>query len=202
MQSYLWLWSGLIPRGIYLVSAAVLALAIASARIRGEGFREIGVRLDNLAPALRDAALVTAIPVVSLLAAGVVMGTVRPDWIITVERLPWLVLWGFLQQLVLQGFVHRRMNEAIRGDVAREVLTAAVFAACHLPNWRLMIATFIGGWIWSVLYRRHPNLLALAVAHAVSSAAVSIALGPALLHGMKVGRGYFTYEAPVPPSRP
>ncbi len=188
MQSYLWLWSGLIPRGIYLVSAAVLALAIASARIRGEGFREIGVRLDNLAPALRDAALVTAIPVVSLLAAG--------------GGLPWLVLWGFLQQLVLQGFVHRRMNEAIRGDVAREVLTAAVFAACHLPNWRLMIATFIGGWIWSVLYRRHPNLLALAVAHAVSSAAVSIALGPALLHGMKVGRGYFTYEAPVPPSRP
>jgi membrane protease YdiL (CAAX protease family) len=186
----------MIPRGIYVVSSAVLALAIFSAWIRREGLREIGIRLDNLAPALRDAALVTAVPVVSLLAAGAAMGSVRADWIVTVERLPWLVVWGFLQQYVLQGFVHRRMNEVLRADAAREILTAAIFAACHLPNWRLMIATFIGGWIWAVLYRRHPNLLALAIAHAVSSAAVSIAFGPALLHGMKVGRGYFTYEAP------
>jgi len=169
--------------------------------MRGEGPREIGIRLDNLVPALRSAALVTAIPSAAILIAGVALGTVRPDWIVTVKRLPWLVVWGFLQQYVLQSFVHRRVNEAIRGDVPREILTAAVFATCHLPNWQLMIATFSAGWIWSYLYRRHPNLIALAFAHAVGSAALSIALGPALLHGMKVGRGYFTYEPPATPSR-
>jgi membrane protease YdiL (CAAX protease family) len=187
---------GLVPRGIYVVSSAVLALAIASALLRREGLKDVGVRVDNLTPALREALLVSIVPVAGMLATGLAMGTVRPDWRITVLRLPWLVVWGFLQQFVLQAFVHRRMMEAVRGDRAREILTALVFAACHLPNWRLMIATFIGGWIWSVLYRRHPNLIALAFAHGLCSAALSISLGPALLHGMKVGRGYFTYVPP------
>jgi len=124
------------------------------------------------------------------------MGTVRADWMTTVTRLPWLVVWGFLQQFVLQGFVHRRMMEIVKENLPREVMTAAVFALCHLPNWRLMIATFIGGWIWAVIYRRNPNLFALALSHALASAALSIAFGPALLHGMKVGRGYFTYAPP------
>ncbi|MBI3447732.1 MAG: CPBP family intramembrane metalloprotease [Acidobacteria bacterium] len=198
VQSYLWLWSGLIPRGIYLVSAGVLGIAIAGALTRRERAREIGARFDNLARALSEAGIVTIAAAAGLLVAGGWLGTIRPDWAVTVSRLPWLVVWGFLQQFVLQSFVHRRVNEIVRGNAARELATAAIFALCHLPNWRLMIATFTGGWIWSILYRRNPNLFALAAAHAVSSAALSIGFGPALLHGMKVGRGYVTYVPPAP----
>jgi len=193
VESYVWIWGGLFPGGVLFVAGGVLGVALYSAHRRGEGLREIGVRIDNLRPALRDAAAAT-IPLSALLiAAGMGFGRVRPDWIAVVTRLLWLVGWGFLQQLVLQGFVHRRLMEALPTEGKRAAATAAVFAICHLPNPRLMAATFAAGYVWAVLFRRSPNLLALALSHAVGSAALSIAFGPELLHGMRVGMNYFTY---------
>src|SRR5262249_57366567 len=78
VQSYVWLWVGLIPRGIYVVSAAVLLLAIASIRIHGDGPREIGLRLDNIVPASKQALLLTAIPSIAILAVGIAAGAGRP----------------------------------------------------------------------------------------------------------------------------
>jgi len=196
VESYVWTWNGIFKAGIYVVSAAVLGLAVVSAVVRKESLRDIGIRLDNLGRALAEAVMLTIIPAASMLAAGMMMGTVRPDWRHTVSHFPYLVFWGFLQQYVLQGFVHRRLNLVVGNRVAQELLTAAFFALCHLPNWRLMLGTFAGGWMWAFLYRRNPNLFALAVSHAIGSAALSIAFGPGLLHGMKVGRGYFSFVAP------
>jgi len=84
-QSYLWLWSGVIPRGIYVVSAAVLGLAIASILVRRETAREIGLRLDNLGRALAAATVVTIPAAAGLLAAGARRGAMRPGGPVAVE---------------------------------------------------------------------------------------------------------------------
>jgi len=197
VHSYMWLWGGSFPGSFIVVGVAVLTLAIGSAWARGEGLRELGIRLDTFPAALRDAAAVTIPVAAGILVGGAWLGTVRADWPIVVARLPWLVGWGFLQQIVLQGFVHRRVGEILERDDLRQALTAAIFAFCHLPNPPLVAATFVGGWIWARIFRRAPNLLALALSHGVGSGALSIAFGPALLHGMRVGRGYFTYLPPA-----
>ena len=145
-------------------------------------------------PALRDAAAVTLPLCAFLLIGGLWVARLRPDWIIVVKRLPWLIGWGFLQQFVLQGFVHRRLRDVLATDRERELATGLYFALCHFPNPRLMGATFFSGWIWAILYRRNPNLIALALSHAAGSASLNIAFGPEMLRGMRVGLGYVTYR--------
>ena len=197
----MWIWGNWFPGSFLVVSVAVLGLAICSGHRRGDGLREIGVRIDNLVPAAKEAAAVTLPVAAAVLAVGSAVGTLRPDWRIVAVRLPWLIAWGFLQQFVLQGFVHRRVREIVQGDRIREIATAAIFASCHVPNIPLIAVTFVGGWVWAALFRRCPNLIGLAVSHGIGSAAVAIALGPELLHGMRVGRGYFTYVY-IPPTIP
>jgi len=194
VQSYVWFWNRLFDGGVFVVAALVLGTAIRSGHRRGEGLRDIGIRFDNFLPALRDAAVVTVPMCALIIIWGLWVERLRPDWMIVVNRLPWLVCWGFLQQFVLQGFVHRRFMEILGTTRERELATGLYFALCHLPNPRLMAATFVSGWIWAVLYRRNPNLIAIALSHAAGSASLNIAFGPEMLRGMRVGMGYLTYR--------
>lgn len=190
----MWGWGRSFPGSGAVVVVGVFGTVAFSALRRGEGLRELGFRLDNFLPALRDTALVTAPLVAVLLIAGAGFERVRPDWMEVVLKLPKLVAWGLVQQTILQGFVHRRLREALSSSRHVDLATAAFFALCHLPNVRLMAGTFVGGWAWSAIYRRNPNLFALSIAHALGSAALNIAFGPELMRNMRVGGGYFTYE--------
>jgi hypothetical protein len=195
----MWAWGGTFPGSIFVVSFGTLGLAIWSAHRRGEHLTDIGLRIDNIRPALLLAAQATVPVIIVIFAAGFTWGRIRPDWLVVVGRLPWLVCWGFLQQFVLQGFVHRRLADLIEVRRDRELMTGLIFALFHLPNPRLMIATFVAGWVWAWVFRRRPNLLALAISHAVGSAAVSIAFGQDLMKGMRVGRAALFYEHRTPP---
>lgn len=192
VQSYMWLWPGAFPGAGLTVGAVIILMALRSLRARGETLHDVGVRTNNLRPAIADAAFSTLPFCALLLAAGHGYDRVRPDWLVVLSRFPWLIVWGFLQQFVLQAFVHRRLRDVFPPRAAA-IAAAIYFALCHLPNPRLMIATFAGGWVWSICYRRHPNLLVLAVAHALGSACLSIAFGPELMRGMRVGLGYLSY---------
>ncbi|HET9480476.1 MAG TPA: CPBP family intramembrane glutamic endopeptidase, partial [Candidatus Polarisedimenticolia bacterium] len=107
------------------------------------------------------------------------------------ERFSTVLAWGFLQQYLLQSFIHRRLASLIDGPLARELATAGIFAVLHLPNPVLVPVTFVAGFVFSVLFRRNPNLAVLALCHAVGSTAVAFAFDPGVLHRMRVGPGYF-----------
>jgi membrane protease YdiL (CAAX protease family) len=58
----------------------------------------------------------------------------------------------------------------VRAPVLQVLITAAAFACVHFGNPGLMVLTFLGGIVWSVLYRRWPNLWLLAGSHTVLAA--------------------------------
>ena len=59
--TYIWVWQGSFPGNAQLIVALYFGIGIASHLRRGESARQIGVRLDNWRPALRNAALVVGI---------------------------------------------------------------------------------------------------------------------------------------------
>jgi membrane protease YdiL (CAAX protease family) len=190
----MWAWGGSFPGSGAVVVFGVFGTIAWSILRRGEGLRDLGFRWDNFGPALRDVVLVTAPLACLLLLAGAGFDRVRPDWPEVLAKLPKLAAWGLVQQTILQGFVHRRLREVLGAPRSVDLATAAFFSLCHLPNARLMAGTFVGGWVWSAIYRRNPNLFALALGHALGSAALNIAFGPELMRNMRVGGGYFNYQ--------
>ena len=157
---------------------------------RGETLREIGFRTDNFLAACRLLLLPTAL--VALLA-------VAAAWITSHSILvaPWrnrfllLPLWALFQQYALNGFINRRAQLSFGKGPKSVLLVAIVFALFHFPNPLLVILTFVGGVIWAAVYQRQPNLYALALSHAVSSATLALAVSPKLLDGLRVGFKYF-----------
>jgi membrane protease YdiL (CAAX protease family) len=71
------------------------------------------------------------------------------------------------------------------------VACAAIFGALHLPNPFLSIVTFGAGYCFCALFRRCPNLFALALAHALASTVLYHFLPMQITHFMRVGPEYF-----------
>ncbi|MGH9870820.1 MAG: CPBP family glutamic-type intramembrane protease, partial [Candidatus Polarisedimenticolia bacterium] len=187
--SFIWIWSRR-PHAIQIVYVLGLGLSLSAHWRHRERLADLGLRLDNLGPALRDAAIPT-VPLVSFfLLRAWWTGHWSPE-ALDPERFGALLVWGFFQQYLLQAYIHRRLAAVIERPLVCELAVAAVFAALHLPNPVLVPVTFLAGFVFSVLFRRHPNLFVLALCHALGSTAVAFAFDPEVLHRMRVGPGYF-----------
>jgi membrane protease YdiL (CAAX protease family) len=171
-----------------LALAGVLALCAWSNRRHGGGW---GFRPDALGPAARRAALLTVPAVAVILVAGKELGSLHPPANLAL-RFTVLLLWALLQQFILQTVILREARRAMPRQAA--LLTAAgLFALVHLPNPLLTPVTFVAalGWCW--VYDRYPNLLPIALSHALASLALAAAFDPAITGGMRVGYGYFLH---------
>lgn len=176
---------GAIPIGL------AFALMLYSHHARGETARVIGWRMDNFMAAGRRLALPLLGFVILILLIGWWLGSLRLE--LTELRLRFLTLplWGLMQQYVMQGFINRRAQLLWGKGLRTTLLVGAIFALLHLPNPWLSVATFAGGAILAHLYQRVPNLLALALAHALASLLLVSTLPPTALHSMRVGFKYF-----------
>ena len=178
-----------------LVAAVPVGLAFAlmlfSHRERGETARDVGWRLDNFWHAARLLALPVLAAAIVIVGAGWLLNSLRFDGRQMMEWAAWLPLWGLMQQYVLQGFVNRRAQLALGRGWRSVLLVALVFALLHLPNPLLTAATFAGGLVWAYVYQRAPNLLALAISHALMSLLLAASLPPALIRSLRVGIKYF-----------
>lgn len=182
---YIWFFEGRADRAwVYLPGAIVLGLAFWHARRR----REWGFDRKALRGAARLTALWTAAAVIGIFVAGAVAGTVhdRRDFLGSFLA---LVPWGGAQQWVLQTAVLRDCQRAA-GRQAGIGIAALLFGLVHLPNVFLTVMTTIGGLIWCPIYDRYPNIVPLAVSHALATLAILYAFDEAITGRLRIGASF------------
>jgi membrane protease YdiL (CAAX protease family) len=195
------------PRHRWLMAVPALlaiALMVNSQRVRGESAREIGLSFDYFSRALRLLMGPTLIACLGFASIGYFTGSFHRTSHFWLNALV-TPIWALIQQYVLQGFIYRRVRFLLLNDSLSPkdrkrrlrlaiVATAAIFSCAHAPNPMLMTLTFTGGVIWSWVYQRAPNLLAVAISHALISLMLMTSLPPWLLPSMSVGYKHFLYQ--------
>ncbi len=110
-----------------------------------------------------------------------------------VARLPdldklWIYpAWALLQQFLLIEFIAPRTRRATGSERGGAILAGTLFGLLHLPNFFLMLLTFLAATIWSHLGYRYRALLPLVVSHALLGL-LAVLLSPSwLLRSAEVG---------------
>ncbi len=177
-----------------ILVVVVLAFGFLTHRALNETRQELGIRLDNF---MRSIFLLAVPMLVSILVLGLLghlfgsLGMPQSSGWRHFGNYVWLFWWGLLQQYALQAIVNRQA-QILWGKGFRSILLVGfIFAALHLPNIALMVATLAGGLIWAYVFQRAPNLLALALSHSLMTVVLMWALPPSLLHSLRVGAGYY-----------
>jgi membrane protease YdiL (CAAX protease family) len=172
------------PRAAAAAIAAVLGLAIWRAARTGEW----GLRRSAFLPALAWCAAFTAAAALGIYLAGNERGTWHERGNLTAD-LAALVPWGLGQQFALHTVLLREAQATVSRR-AGIVIAALLFAALHLPNPFLTVMTGIGALVWCWIYDRYPNLLPMALSHALLTLAILYAFDDSLTHRLRVGAGY------------
>jgi len=182
---YTWIVAPVAPRWTAaLASAIVLGIAVVRAGRRGEW----GLAQSAFLPALGAAAIFTTGAGAAIALVGWRLGSwhARPA---RAADAALLLLWALGQQFALQ-IVLLRDAQSVVSSPAAIVVAAAAFAALHLPNPFLTGATFAAALAWCAIYDRHPNLLPLALSHALLTLVVLVALSDAATGRLRVGAAY------------
>jgi membrane protease YdiL (CAAX protease family) len=166
--------------------AVVLVLGLAVGRAVRTG--EWGVQRTAFRAALGWSAAMTCAGALGIYLAGLRLGTWhdRGDlWI----NLAALIPWGLGQQFALHT-VFLREAQATVGRPGGVLLAALMFATLHLPNPFLTAMTGLGALAWCWIYDRHPNLLPLALSHALLTLAILYAFDDAMTGRLRIGAAY------------
>jgi hypothetical protein len=112
------------------------------------------------------------------------------------NALPWsrswqCVLWALEQEFILQSIFFVRLA-SVFGARRGVILAAALFSIAHLPSPVLTLLSFVGGIVFSDLFRRFRNLYALGVIHGALGLTIAASMPDTWLHHMRVGLGYLT----------
>jgi hypothetical protein len=183
--AYTWVIEPVAPRWAAAVPAIlVVGLTVWRALKTGEW----GLKPSAFLPALGWSAAITVAGALAMYLAGSSRGTWhdRHDaW----SRLAILIPWGLGQQFALQTVFLREAQALSKSS--GNWLAALLFAGLHVPNPFLMAATALGALAWCRIYDRHPNLLPLALSHAVLTIVILYAFDEAVTGGLRVGYAYW-----------
>ena len=172
----------------YVPIALVVILTIWHDSRRGE----CGLSWRALGPGLRLSLSVTLALTLLILAAGGAMGTLhdRRDFL---GSLAGLVIWGGAQQWVLQTVVLREAQRATsrNGGI---VIAALLFGAMHVPNPFLAVVTIAAALFWCWLYDRHPNIVPVALSHALGTLAILYAFDQDVTGRLRIGASYLRLD--------
>ena len=184
---YTWVVAPLTPNWVQLVpTVVVIAVAVARALHTGEW----GLSRLAFLPVLRWAAALTAVAVLVIGLAGWQLGTWH-DRRALLGNFAVLIPWGLGQQFALQTVLLREAQGVVSSRAAIW-LAALVFSVLHLPNPFLASVTFVGALAWCWIYGRYPNVIPLALSHAVTTLAILYAFDDAITGRLRVGHAYLT----------
>jgi CAAX prenyl protease-like protein len=188
--SYIWMIGQTSLAGSWPAFALFFGFTCLSHCLHGDTRRDLGLRLDTFRRALSEAITVVAPALLLAVGAGFLLEGGGPaDPASVVLSLVRLYPWALFQQYGLQCFFGRRLRGVLGDGIRHDIACAAIFAALHLPNPFLTVVTFGAAYCFCVLFRRCPNLFALALAHAVSSSVLYHVLPPGINCMMRVGPG-------------
>ena len=173
------------PREIVLLPAGiVIALTI----WHDARHREWGFAPRALLPGLWRALVLTLVLGIVILAIGAALGTLhdRRDFL---GSLAPLIVWGGAQQWVLQTAVLREAQRATSRNTGI-IIAALLFGAVHLPNPFLAPVTAVAALFWCRLYDRSPNIIPLALSHALGTLAVLYAFDADITGRLRIGASY------------
>jgi hypothetical protein len=176
------------------VRLVIVSAMLVSNIAHRDGLKRLGLRLDNFAAAARIAALPTAVAAAIVITAGAILASPEPNLQRAAVNFAYYVGWAFAQQYALQGFILLRVVDAGLGRLA-PVTAAALFALVHLPNPGLTMLTLAGAWMWATLFRREPNLLVLALSHALLAVIAEAMLPSDVTGGYRLGPRYLEWAA-------
>jgi membrane protease YdiL (CAAX protease family) len=193
--SYIWGWGSAFKGDFTLCVVLYFGIGLAAHLRAGERPADIGLRIDNLGAAAREAILATTTIGLLLAGAGALLGSLDfPPLALWPRTLRDGIVWGLMQQYGLLCVYYRRFNEILPPHRGAPLWAAsAVFALLHLPNPFLTLATFGAGTLSCWLYRRTPNLIVLGVMHGFVSFLIVQTLPDTITMGMRVGPGFFRF---------
>ena len=172
------------PWGTAAAVVVVLGLTIARAVRTGEW----GAKRAAFLPALLRSTAITAAAGIAFYIAGVQLGTWHARGI-SWATLAALIPWGLGQQFALHTVFLREAQAAVSRP-AGIWIAALMFAALHLPNPFLTAMTGAGALAWCWIYDRYPNLLPMALSHAILTLVILHAFDDALTGRLRVGAAY------------
>jgi Type II CAAX prenyl endopeptidase Rce1-like len=189
---YIWRWEHVYP----FLWLPMLAAVIFTQWFYGDTLEEMGLTGRQFRPCARASFPVLGVVIV----IAVIYGLWARD---SARRLAsphaWLVFAGYLawcsfQQYLTQSYFHRRLMKVIHSPHLRSFLVGLLFAGAHIPNPILMVATFLGGFVFAEIFVRHPNVWPLAFVQAVAGLLIGTLSPPGIIHNMRVGPGYFFFH--------
>jgi membrane protease YdiL (CAAX protease family) len=169
---------------VYFPSATVIALTVWHNARAGEW----GFAWDQFWRGLAVTLAVSFVLCVLILAIGAAVGTLHDRRDFLGNYLP-LIPWGGAQQWVLQTVVLREAQR-VTSRRAGIVIAALLFAAVHLPNPFLAPVTAAAALVWCTLYDRYPNIIPLALSHALGTMAVLYAFDAGITGRLRIGAAF------------
>jgi hypothetical protein len=164
----------------FVVLVAVAAALALVALLRGARAGELGLRSDNLRPALVANAVLALVLGAALLVAywlGLIRHPRAIDWWVFA---PFYVLISCpAQEFACRGFLFAEMQRrSITAPAPQIAISAVTYAFLHIVyrNWLAFLAPLAIGIVWGAVYRRHPNLWGVVLSHAVLGL-ISISIG-------------------------
>jgi len=180
---------------LYCLASIVLAVIT---WISFRSSQAMGLRVQNLLRSLWIVGLslvLSALAFVLAIHFDTIHGIDGP--IAFIKRYWGYALWSFAQQILLQDFVLQRLLRLTHSRRASILIAAGIFALAHLPNPVLTPLTLIWGLAACALFLRYRNLYPLAFAHALLGITLATTIPGHVIRNLRVGRGYFTYTAPI-----
>ncbi|MFV0544309.1 MAG: lysostaphin resistance A-like protein [Marinicella pacifica] len=105
--------------------------------------------------------------------------------------LPLYLFWALAQQVILGPWVSDYLHQkAGLPKITVVLLCGVLFAMLHTPNQMLMLATFIGGVLWSYAWLRYHNIYANTVSHALLALLFYQTMPEHVLGTARVGLGF------------
>lgn len=171
----------------------ILGFFILSHILRGERIAALGLRWGNFRECMQTLAPALLLMALAFIAAGLLLQTMRP---ISLEYGVMCLLaycpWALFQQYLLNGYIANRL---LAVSSARHVplMAATLFAGAHLPNWFLMLVTFVTGYYSTKVFMRYRNLYFLGLAHALIGTLIFVVIPDSISHHLTVGPGFFLH---------